>query len=168
MFFGNSVRLQLIIAKHSFLNHRILNTRIYLCYVICKVILDSTAYSHIFRTFSIPGIFRTLTYSKARRYLDLCQTYCSAFRKQFQAIIIFAGRSFISDAWQDSKCLCASISANQLAQLFQFLLQACSGIFKHYSRAYPCIFKILCIPWHIQILGIFLSKSIFRLFCGNV
>ena len=58
-------------------------------YVTCKVIFwvifqaylrifkrYSRAYSHIFRDFSIPGIFRTLTYSKVRLYLDLCQTYC--------------------------------------------------------------------------------------------
>ena len=45
--------------------------------------------------FLIRGIFRTLKYSNVGRYLDPCQTYCKVFGKKFQAIIIFAGRSFL-------------------------------------------------------------------------
>ena len=75
---------------------------IYKCYVTCEVIVCSISghsqaiikhylrvCSHIFRTFSIPGIFRNLVYSKIRRYLDPCQTYCSVFGRYFLAIIIF-------------------------------------------------------------------------------
>ena len=46
-------------------------------------------YSYIFRTFSIPGIFRNLVYSKVPWYLDPCQTYCSVFGRYFLPIIIF-------------------------------------------------------------------------------
>ena len=45
--------------------------------------------------FLVRGIFGTLKYSNAERYLDPCQTYCKVFRKKFQAIIIFAGHSFL-------------------------------------------------------------------------
>ena len=45
--------------------------------------------------FLIRGIFRTLKYSNVGWYLDPCQTYRKAFGKKFQAIIIFAGRSFL-------------------------------------------------------------------------
>ena len=45
--------------------------------------------------FIIRGIFRTLRHSNVGRYLDPCQTYCKDFGKKFQAIIIFAGRSFL-------------------------------------------------------------------------
>ena len=45
--------------------------------------------------FLVRGIFGTLKYSNAGRYLDPCQTYCKVFGKKFQAIIIFAGRSFL-------------------------------------------------------------------------
>ena len=45
--------------------------------------------------FLIRGIFRSLKYSNVGRYLDPCQTYRKVFGKKFQAIIIFAGRSFL-------------------------------------------------------------------------
>ena len=45
--------------------------------------------------FLIRGIFRTLKYTNVGRYLDPCQTYRKVFGKKFQAIIIFAGRSFL-------------------------------------------------------------------------
>ena len=45
--------------------------------------------------FLIRDIFRTLKYSNDRRYLHPCQTYCKVFGKRFQAIIIFAGHSFL-------------------------------------------------------------------------
>ena len=45
--------------------------------------------------FLIRGILRTMKYSNVGRYLDPCQTYCKVFGKKFQAIIIFAGRSFL-------------------------------------------------------------------------
>ena len=45
--------------------------------------------------FQARGIFRTLKYSNVGRYLDSCQTYRKVFGKKFQAIIIFAGRSFL-------------------------------------------------------------------------
>ena len=64
--------------------------------------------------FLICGIFRTLKYSKVRRYLDPCQAYCKVFGKKFQAVIIFAGCSFLDsilDVWQDSKCAYVSINA---------------------------------------------------------
>ena len=79
---------------------------IYKCYIICEVIVCSVSghiqaifkhylriYSHIFRTFSIPSIFRNLVYSKVQWYLD--QTYCSVFGRYFLAIIIFPGCSFL-------------------------------------------------------------------------
>ena len=43
----------------------------------------------------IRGIPRTMKYSNVGRYLDPCQTYCKVFGKTFEAIIIFAGRSFL-------------------------------------------------------------------------
>ena len=45
--------------------------------------------------FIIRGIFRTLEYSKVRRYLDPCQSFCKVFGKKFHAIITFAERSFL-------------------------------------------------------------------------
>ena len=45
--------------------------------------------------FLIRDIFRTLKHSNVGRYLDPCQTYCKVFGKKFQAIIIFAGSSFL-------------------------------------------------------------------------
>ena len=45
--------------------------------------------------FIIRGIFRTLEYSKVRRYLDPCQSFCKVFEKKFHAIIAFAERSFL-------------------------------------------------------------------------
>ena len=45
--------------------------------------------------FLIRGIFRTLKSSNVGRYLDPCQTYRKVFGKKFQAIITFAGRSFL-------------------------------------------------------------------------
>ena len=45
--------------------------------------------------FLIRGIFRTLKYTNVGRYLDPCQAYCKDFGKNFQAIIIFAVRSFL-------------------------------------------------------------------------
>ena len=64
MSIGNSSRLSLIIAERSFLDHFwclvgfwiSLSLCIYKCYATCKVVLDSRAYSHIFKTVSIPGI----------------------------------------------------------------------------------------------------------------
>ena len=102
--------------------------------------------------FIIRGIFTTLEYSKVRRYLHSCQIFCDVFRKQFQAIISFllnAPSQTILDVRQGSKYAYVSISATQPAQLFQVLLQVCSDIFKHYSRAYSRIFRTFCI------LGIF-------------
>ena len=107
--------------------------------VSCKVISDSRGYLHIFKTFSISFI------------LDLCHTFCSAFGK-VQAITIFTGGSFVIDVWQDSKYTYVSISATQLEQLFQVPLKACSGIFKHYSRAYSRIFRTLYIIRIFKIL----------------
>ena len=102
--------------------------------------------------FIIHGIFTTLEYSKVRRYLHSSQIFCDVFRKQFQAIISFllnASSQTILDVRQGSKYAYVSISATQPAQLFQVLLQVCSDIFKHYSRAYSRIFRTFCI------LGIF-------------
>ena len=45
--------------------------------------------------FLIRGIFRTLKHLNVGRYLDPCQTYCKVFGKNFQAMIIFSGRSFV-------------------------------------------------------------------------
>ena len=45
--------------------------------------------------FLIRDIFKILKYSNVGRYLDPCQTYRKVLRKKFQAIIIFAGRSFL-------------------------------------------------------------------------
>ena len=45
--------------------------------------------------FLIGGMLRTMKYSNGGRYLDPCQKYCKVFEKKFQAIIIFAGRSFL-------------------------------------------------------------------------
>ena len=45
--------------------------------------------------FLIRGIFRSLKYSNVGQYLDPCQTYRKVFEKKFQAIIMFAGRSFL-------------------------------------------------------------------------
>ena len=45
--------------------------------------------------FFIGGMLRTMEYSNGGRYLDPCQKYCKVFEKKFQAIIIFAGRSFL-------------------------------------------------------------------------
>ena len=45
--------------------------------------------------FLIGGMLRTMKYSNGGRYLDPYQTYCKFFERKFQAIIIFAGRSFL-------------------------------------------------------------------------
>ena len=45
--------------------------------------------------FLIRGILRALKYSNIGWYLDSCQTYCKVFGKTFQAIITFAGHSFL-------------------------------------------------------------------------
>ena len=45
--------------------------------------------------FIIRDILRTMKYSKVGRYLDPCQIYSKVFGKKFQAIIIFAGPSFL-------------------------------------------------------------------------
>ena len=94
--FRSSFKPQLLFLKLSFVDHfRCLasfwiSLCIYKWYVTGKVTLGSVsgifkhyskAYSHICRTFSISGIFRTLTYSKVRQNLDACQTYCSVFGK---------------------------------------------------------------------------------------
>ena len=50
--------------------------------------LFKSIFTHI-HNFSIPGIFRTLTYSKVRRYLDLCEAYWKIVPS------IFPGLSFL-------------------------------------------------------------------------
>ena len=51
----------------------------------------------------------------------------------------------ILDVGQDSKYAYVSISATYLALLFQVLLQACSYIFEHYSRAYSRTLRSFCV-----------------------
>ena len=111
--------------------------------------------------FIIRGIFRTLEYSKVRRYLDSRQTYCNIFGKQFQATIIFAGRSFLDHfrCLGDSKCSYVSINATQLVQSFQVLFQAYSDIFENYSRAYSRIFSTFCIPGIFRTLAYSYHKA---------
>ena len=102
--------------------------------------------------------YSTMEYSKVRRYLDLCQAYCSVFGKQFQVIFFFEGLYFLTifDVWQDSKYVHVSTNATQLVQLFQVLFQAYSDKLEHYSKAYSRILKTLYITgkfklWHICI-----------------
>ena len=66
----------------------------------------------------------------------------------------------IIDVWQDSKYACVHISATQLAQLFQVLLQACSDIFEHYSRAYSRIFRTFCVLGILKTLQTPITKHI--------
>ena len=78
--------LQAILIFRSFLDHfRCLGAfwiplSVYKCYVTCKVTLGSVSviFNHYSRACS--NIFRVLTHSNARRYLD-CQRYCSVFGK---------------------------------------------------------------------------------------
>ena len=103
-------------------------------------------YSHIFRNFSIPGIFRNLVYSKVRRYLDPCQTYCSVFVEDsfscnYYYFFLNAPSRTIFNTCHDLKCADLSIRATWLAHLFQAYLD----ISRHYSRTCSRIFRILFI-----------------------
>ena len=102
----------------------------------------------IFRTFSIPSIFRNLVYSKVQWYLD--QTYCIVFGRYFLAIIIFPGCSFLDyfNTWQNFKCTYVSIRATHLVHLFQAYLD----ISKYYSSAYSPTFRTLFIPDIFRVL----------------
>ena len=118
--------------------------------------------------FIIRGMFRTLEYSKVRHYLHPSQIFCNVFRKQFQAynqFLLKAPSQTILDVWQDSKYAYVSISATQLVQLFQILLQACSDIFKHYSNTHaysePSASLAYSKPQHILLQSIFRLYSIF-------
>ena len=47
-------------------------------------------------TYSEPSL--SLVYSELghiQKFIDICQTYCSVFGKEFQATTTFAGRSFL-------------------------------------------------------------------------
>ena len=78
---------------------------IYKCYLACTVILGSVsdifenysrAYSRIFSTFCIPGIFRTLAYSYHKAYSD-SKVYSQYHIKHFH-------KSSILDVWYSSEC----------------------------------------------------------------
>ena len=91
LYFRNSSRSLIFFAKRSFLLRCLgafwIPLCIYKCYVTRSFAYSSIfkhyprAYSHISRTFSIPGRFNILTYSKVRWYSDPCQTYCSVLWK---------------------------------------------------------------------------------------
>ena len=55
--------------------------------------------------FLIRGMLRALKYPNVGRYLYSCQTYCEVFGKKFQAIIIFAGRSFLDNFYMFARIL---------------------------------------------------------------
>ena len=73
----------------------------------------------------------------------------------YNQFLLNAPSQTILDVLQDSKYANVSVSATNLAQLFQVLLQACSDIFKHYSNTHaysePSISLTHSKPWHISI-----------------
>ena len=112
MCIGNSSWLWLVFVKRSFLDYfRCLAglwipPSIYKCYVTGKVILGSVCFMQIeaywsiiqdhIHTYSEPSL--SLVYSEPgniQKIIDICQTYCSVFGKEFQATTTFAGRSFL-------------------------------------------------------------------------
>ena len=110
----------------------------------------------------IRGISRTLEYSKVRQYSHPCQSLCNVFSETVlghNQFLLNASSQTILNVWQDSKYAYVSMSATQLAQLLQVLLQACSDIFKHYSRAYSRIFRTFCILGIFKILAYFYHKA---------
>ena len=92
---GNVITLQIILRNEILGNNRLFKVpKIKYGYQINKK--DSISKIKVTSDiFLIRGIFRTLKHSNVGRYLDPCQTYCKVFGKKFQAIIIFAGRSFL-------------------------------------------------------------------------
>ena len=96
--------------------------------------------------FIIRDIFRTLEYSKVRRYLDSCQKYKSLENSsRLELFFQDPPSQTMLDVWQNSKCAHVSVNATQLVQLFQFLFQTYSDIFQHYSRAYSRMFRTPCV-----------------------
>ena len=90
--------------------------------------------------FIIRDIFRTLEYSKVRRYLDTCQIYCKKWDllgKKFHAIIIFAGRFSLNHIrclaeFQMSLCIYKCYLA---CTVVLGSVSGISDIFEHYSKA---------------------------------
>ena len=108
--------------------------------------------------FIIRGIFSALEYLKIRRYLDPCQTYCKIFGKKVQAVIIFAGHSFLDHF----RCLAGFMYLQMLLCMysnFRFCFgqdQAYSSIIQEHTHAYfltmyPCVSLEYSKPWHISI-----------------
>ena len=109
--------------------------------------------------FIIRKIFRTLEYSKVRRHLNPCQTYCKVFRKKFQAVIIFAERFFLDHI----RCLAGFLNVPIYLQmllglysLFRFYfrhIQTYSSIIREHTHAYtePCVYLAYLGPWYIPI-----------------
>ena len=120
--------------------------------------------------FIIRDIFRTLDYSEVPRYLDTCQTYCKVLGKKFQAMIIFAGRSFLDHfgclaEFQMRLCIYKCYFGCTV------FLGSVSGIFRHIRELFKStlthIFRTLCIPayselWYIPITKHIQKSSIFR------
>ena len=77
----------------------------------------------------------------------------------YNQFLLYVPSQIILDVWQDPKYAYVPMSATQLAQLFQVLLQACSDIFNHYSRAYSRIFRTFCILGIFKTLAYFYHKT---------
>ena len=116
--------------------------------------LFRSIFTHI-QNFLYPWYIQNLDIFKSSTIFRSLSNILWCLWKIVQAIISFAGPSFLDHLRCFGRILNTLIYL-QVLLVDTYLLQACSDIFKHYSRAYSRIFRIFCVlgifkPWHIPI-----------------